>query len=221
MKLVEILPPIILKSRKKLLDKLIPERHVKKQIKNLQKETLFDGDDLLFKRLIFSSKVYAEIGCGQSTVYVCSLKSEGPEKVICVDSSNEWLKLVASLSIAKTPLLHHVDFGVLSDWGRPISYAGIDKVEDYAGLIFKEANPDLILIDGRFRVYCFCVCINLSEPGTKILFDDYVGRPYYSIIEKIIKPSETCGRQALFVRPDKIDQGLVESMIVNFKYVMD
>lgn len=220
MQLVDIFPPIVLHYRKKILDKVFPERHLKKQVKNLRNKVLFDGDDTLFKKLIKSSSVYAEIGCGQSTVYVCSLESEGPEKIICVDSSKEWLKLVASLSTAKTPVLHHVDFGTLSDWGRPISYDKIDRVEDYAGLIHG-SNPDLILIDGRFRVYCFCVCLNLSKPGTKILFDDYVGRPFYSVIENIIKPTETCGRQALFVRPDQIDINLLESMIANFKYVMD
>ena len=221
MNTVDLVPPFIMDLRKKILDRIIPNRQLKKNIKNLKDSSLFSGNDRLFKELIRTSKIYAEIGCGQSTVYVCSLSNEAPEEIICVDSSNEWLKLIASLAIKRQPVLHHVDFGVLSQWGRPISYDNIEKVEEYASIIFKEASPDLILIDGRFRVYCFCVCLRLAKPGTKILFDDYVIRPHYSIIENIIKPIETCGRQALFVRPNKINLNEVDLMIRNFKYVMD
>ena len=34
--------------------------------------------------------------------------------------------------------------------------------------------PDLILIDGRFRVCCFLSSLKYGNVGTKILFDDYL-----------------------------------------------
>jgi hypothetical protein len=38
-------------------------------------------------------------------------------------------------------------------------------------------KPDLVLIDGRFRLACFLHPLLAAAPGTPILFDDYTNRP--------------------------------------------
>ena len=60
--------------------------------------------------------------------------------------------------------------------------------------------PDLILIDGRFRVSTFLSCV-LKFPGAKVLFDDYVDRENYHVVESVIKPKRTVGRIAEFKVP--------------------
>jgi hypothetical protein len=51
-----------------------------------------------------------------------------------------------------------------------------------------EINPELILIDGRFRVGSFLTSYQRAIPGTIILFDDYYSRPEYHFVEKIELP---------------------------------
>jgi hypothetical protein len=48
-------------------------------------------------------------------------------------------------------------------------------------------------------VSCFLICLLFSKIDTVILFDDYVDRPYYHIIEKYIKPKKVVGRMAEFL----------------------
>lgn len=40
-----------------------------------------------------------------------------------------------------------------------------------------------------------------GTPGTKILFDDYVSRPYYHEVEKFVPLAQTVDRVAEFVVP--------------------
>ena len=63
----------------------------------------------------------------------------------------------------------------------------------------------------------------LADEGTKIIFDDYINRPSYHIIENYVKREEIFGRQCLFLVPkkDKLDIEKLKIDIKNFRYVMD
>ena len=82
-------------------------------------------------------------------------------------------------------------------------------------------KPELVLIDGRFRVACFLFSLINGSPGTKIIFDDYVNRPHYHVVEEFIKPIETCGIQALFIIPKNLDYNNIEKTIEQFVHVFD
>jgi hypothetical protein len=62
----------------------------------------------------------------------------------------------------------------------------------------KSLKPDLILVDGRFRVACFLYSLLCAETNTTILFDDYTERPEYFIVEKFCKLDHTVGRMGFF-----------------------
>ena len=72
---------------------------------------------------------------------------------------------------------------------------------------------------------CFLASLLNSNPGTKIIFDDYFDRPYYHVVEEFIQPIDKCGRQALFIVPtEEFDSLLIEKIrqeIFNFRYVLD
>jgi len=70
--------------------------------------------------------------------------------------------------------------------------------------------PNVILIDGRFRVACFLASLLLAKPGTIILFDDYVNRPHYHVVEKHLSLSKAAGRMVEFV----IKENLVKELIL-------
>jgi hypothetical protein len=184
------------------------------------KAALFDGDDGLFKRIMASAVNYAEYGCGESTVWV----SENTQTSIhSIDSSREWINLVREKIGGREANLQWVDCGDLGDWGTPLSFEKRSNFKNYALSAWAcNTKPDTVLVDGRFRVYCFLTSLKYAAEGVRIIFDDYTNRPHYHIVEEFVPRSETCGRQCLFIVPSKqnIDVVLLDRMIDKFEYVM-
>ena len=197
---------------------------IQKMLDILQSPILFDGEDTLFKEELSRASVYAEIGVGQSTVFADRQKHI--QQVIGVDTSHDWTRMVQVLSSQKT-LLAHVDLGPIGNWGRPISYDYRSSIRKYATAIFQGSSaPDLVLIDGRFRVFCFLTTYVLSEPGTRIIFDDYVPRKHYHIIEELVTPVANNKRQVVFERESDLEKNETRHrefirLIDKFEYVMD
>jgi hypothetical protein len=171
-----------------------------------------------------SSKTYGEYGVGKSTEYVAK---NSQARIISVDSDIKWIdKTRSEIGQIKSKLksidLHHVNLGPVGEWGRPLSYDNINNAHEYANYIWSQKIvPDFVLIDGRFRVYCFLTCVKRAPQNTVIFFDDYVERKYYHVVEKFVKPHELNARQAIF-KVDKIEnRELIQSYIDHFKFVFD
>lgn len=209
-----ITPPYATRVARKLLNTFSPRRAD-------ATELLFDGDDLVFKQLAMKSKVYFEYGCGKSTIW-CSFNIKGG--IYSVDTSNEWVQDTKSKSCPNNiPHLSLVDCGAIGEWGRPTSYLLRDNFKEYVIGPFKltSNSPDLILIDGRFRVACFLNSLSRSKPGTRIIFDDYTERPQYHVVEEFCPKPSLCGRQAIFTVPQGINHDLIHQEIERFTNVMD
>ena len=86
-----------------------------------------------------------------------------------------------------------------------------------------EDKPDLVLIDGRFRVASFLTSLRECKVGTKIIFDDYEFRAHYHIVEDFIKPDRIFGPQAIFevTSKDNLNFSALDKLINKFEYVMD
>lgn len=182
---------------------------------------LFDGDDKLFKKLLTTSKKYAEYGCGKSTIWVAENTNA---EIHSVDTSKDWINFCKDKLHGKKANFTWVDCGPLKSWGRPKNYSMRHNFYNYAESIWSSnALPDTVLIDGRFRVLCFLVSLKHASEGTKIIFDDYLNRPHYHIVEEFVSYTEICGRQACFIVPQKmlVDLEMLESMIRKFEYVME
>ena len=197
---------------------------IQKVLDDLQNPILFDGEDTLFKTELYKATVYAEIGMGQSTVFAD--RQEHLEQVIAVDTSPEWTRIVQYLTSPKT-IVAHVDLGSVGNWGRPISYEKRDNIRSYSTAVFRGAKePDLVLIDGRFRVFCFLTVYLLSKPGTRIIFDDYLPRKHYHVIEELVQPVAHNKRQVVFQRESGLNENETRRreflrLIDKFEYVMD
>lgn len=184
---------------------------------------LFDGDDALFKKIMQRVTLYGEYGCGKSTKWVLNNTSS---KIMAVDTSQQWVDEVNSENVSNNDrlLIKHVDLGAVGGWGRPIDYINRHGFAEYTDFMWKQAEkPNVILIDGRFRVCCFLTALKYANEGAYLLFDDYIGRPHYHVVEKYVERSEECGRQCLFIVPsaDKIDFEALDKDIISFRHVMD
>ena len=180
-------------------------------------KTLFDGDDGLFKKLIKDSKIYFEYGCGKSTEYVYRFTQS---KIFAVDTSKEWVKKIEKISTLKDDCrlnLKWIDVGEVENWGYPKSFNKRKNFPIYANWLWQQnETPDLILIDGRFRVLCFLTSLKFSPKGTKILFDDYRDRQFYHIVEEFCPIIDRCGRQALFESTNGVKEKITDELLLSF-----
>lgn len=181
---------------------------------------LFRGDDGIFVEAVSACTVYGEYGCGASTIW-CVNNTTVP--IISVDSSAEWISRVRDHSERRNGLkMVHVDLGELGDWGRPVAYGRRSAFSDYIAAPWShDAKPDLILVDGRFRVACFLQSLVNANEGATILFDDYTERRHYHVVEEFVERVATCGTMAKFVVPTKLDRDAIVEEIKAFTYVMD
>jgi hypothetical protein len=197
------------------------KRLKKAYIKYFKPDMLFGGRDEDFKCSFNSSTIYAEYGCGSSTTWVA--KNIGC-KIYCVDTSKDWIdRVVNQTKGLSNVMIHWIDLGMLGKWGRPESYEKIELFSNYTDWIWQnKEKPNVILVDGRFRVCCFLTSLLFADPGAKIIFDDY-GRRRYHIVEKFLKPERFNGRQGIFIVPssDKIDLIELKKYIMLFRCVFD
>ena len=123
-------------------------------------------------------------------------------KIYSVDTDQNWVKKLQGLTNGKKDRrlnLDWVNVGDVGQWGYPKTYIKRKCFYDYANNFYKQNHmPDLVLIDGRLRLFCFLTTLKLAPNGTKIIFDDYINRPLYHIAEEFSPLLDKCGRQALF-----------------------
>ena len=99
----------------------------------------------------------------------------------------------------------HADIGPTKELGYPEESTEKAILLNYTNgvwdkLKFKCFIPDLILIDGRFRVATFLMAL-IHSPGSKVIFDDYMNREHYKVIEEILPREYSVGRFGVFVVP--------------------
>jgi len=190
-------------------------------VKQLDATTLFDGDDGLFKELIKFAEIYFEYGCGKSTEFVYKYSSSF---IYAVDTSIDWVRKLQYLEGNENSdrlNLNWVDVGLVENWGAPTSFKMRHNFKKYAQLLWlNNKTPDLVLIDGRFRVSCFLTAVKFGPVGTKILFDDYTDRPFYHVVEEFCQKLDTCGRQALFEVSEKAKEQISDNVIQSFQNVI-
>ena len=163
----------------------------------------------------------------RSTAFAAEL---GVETIVSVESSLEWTRVVEA-AVAKngrgTELhLLHADIGRTGEWGRPVDTAARDRWHLYPMLGWRRLRelgltPELVLVDGRFRVACFCASLIQARPGTVILFDDYTNRRAYHVVESVCPRERMHERMAEFCVPEVVDYGTVLDLLMAHIHQVD
>lgn len=156
----------------------------------------------LVRRVYGSAHIILEYGSGGSTV----LGSEWPGKLVfSVESDHAWaIRLQHEIDLRNLPspaLVYHVDIGPTGNWGRPLGPEAWTRFYRYPLAIWDEPffrQPDVVLIDGRFRTACLMAVLLRTQKPVTVLFDDYTERPAYHSVEAFLKPTELVGRMAVF-----------------------
>jgi len=159
--------------------------------------------------LLQKSNFYVEYGSGGSTIAAAKLG----KNFASYESSEKFLKLVSKKIIQLGKFdpqcmdLKAIHYGPTRTWGIPFPYA-ISKfifrkgMQKYSNPHWENLKrfPDLILIDGRFRVACALKAIKSlkHQDDWVIIVDDYLGREEYKIIEEFSDLDAIIGTTAFF-----------------------
>jgi hypothetical protein len=149
-----------------------------------------------------SARVILEYGTGGSTVLGAEMAGK---TLFGVESDAAWLADLRAYFAAHPPRaklhLHHGDIGPTKAWGHPLDEDDFRQWPDYPTSIWGACDfcpPDLVFIDGRFRVACFLTTLFCTTQPVRVLLDDYLDRDAYHAVEKFAKPTAYFGRMAQF-----------------------
>ena len=130
---------------------------------------------------------YVEWGSGGSTF----VATEYSQRVVSIENDPEWCEtMLASeliqCNIALGRLTYIcVDGGDVGYWGHPLNET------EYASDLYLDAlnnfhhiRPDLVLVDGRYRVACTLNSLNWAKPDTLLMLHDYRDRNFYQPVEE-------------------------------------
>lgn len=148
-----------------------------------------------------AASVILEYGSGGSTV----LASDMGKTVFSVESDKGWLAQMQLWFDGQKPkgrvVLHHGDIGPTGKWGMPKAPRSFRNWPRYALSVWERPDfeqPDVILVDGRFRPACLMATAFRTRRPVRVFFDDYAGRPSYHAVEEMFRPVALHGRMAEF-----------------------
>ncbi|MEM6579601.1 MAG: hypothetical protein AAF678_14015, partial [Pseudomonadota bacterium] len=93
------------------------------------------------------------------------------------------------------------DIGPTKKWGHPTGTEQHLKFAHYPLAVWDRpdfAQPDVVLVDGRFRTGCALAAAFRSTAPVKVLIDDYVQRRKYHRVERFLGSPYMVGRMAVF-----------------------
>ncbi|WP_335944069.1 tetratricopeptide repeat protein [Pseudomonas sp. G166] len=158
------------------------------------------------RRIYSQASVILEYGSGGSTIIAARMPGKS---VISVENDARWARdmqaWIANAELPTRPVIYPVDVGETGQWARPKNARAWKRFHTYPLRVWDEPffqEPDVILIDGRFRIACFVTAYLRASKPMIVLFDDYLDRPHYHVVERLLAPTEFVGRMARFdLRP--------------------
>lgn len=176
-----------------------------------------------FREKLLQAQGYLEFGSGASTV--CAADFNIP--TITIESDSVFLRSVLESCGGAGGCINavHRDIGALGPWGSPFISAitpltksrlkCFGRYSDPPAELFDKGDialPDLVLIDGKFRVACALKLLKFFQASShekyRLIIDDYVGRSQYHILERYFKLHHKFVEFAVFGHPNFIPKTL-------------
>lgn len=163
-----------------------------------------------------STKLFLEFGSGGSTVLANRLGVPS----VTVESDRFYAATVRKvLPSPEKARIVTPKMGITGEWGMPVLgkerkgpryvHAPFDQ--------FSDRFPDLIFVDGRYRVACALESARQAAAAHRtatVLVDDYEYRPHYHVLEQLLGKPEHVGRDAIFFVGDRsIEEETVETYL--------
>jgi hypothetical protein len=180
--------------------------------------TMAPEERALFERLVAGRQRYAEFGSGGSTPLALRL---GAATLVSVESDPAWARAVRAVPVVARAIADgrasviHADIGAVGPWGAPASREPTRLWPRYVAAMWREwarrgAFPDIVLVDGRFRIAC-CLSVALlhaarpgGEPPVVMLRDFTERRPGYAVVLEAFRVVEQAGGLCAMVPRDSV-----------------
>ena len=130
-----------------------------------------------------------EFGCGGSTQFFFE---QGALHVVSVESDPDWIREMRQNPVTgyflrkKRWWPQYADIGPVKKWGYPINATPSPGWSQYHQTIWDTLpydRPDIVLIDGRFRVACLCQALLREKHGSPlVVVHDFWERDCYHIV---------------------------------------
>lgn len=156
---------------------------------------LLENECDLMHQEMSAAASYLEFGAGGSTVFATQI---GIPRIVSVDSDPAWIgKIGAQIDSARNSQVDLLlcDLGRTGEWGMPLDRDRMTDWPDYfvrpwEKFLSRKEIPDLIYVDGRFRVACALYSMLVSHlskhaPADKrprIMIHDFSDRSHYRIV---------------------------------------
>lgn len=141
----------------------------------------------LLSKYMNIANIYFEFGSGGSTNFAINTKNI--KKIYSIDTDKKWLDKFNHKKLYKK----YIDIGPVKSFGNPKNESKKKNWMLYSDSISDIVEtPDMVLIDGRFRVACGLKTWLKSNNNTNILIHDFTNREHYHILLNFyeIKESE-------------------------------
>lgn len=193
-----------------------PEPHIAPE----RPELTFPPAEAEAVRLAYAeAEMVLEYGSGGSTVLAAELGTP----IIAVESDGDWVAMMRTWFEAHPPQalceVIHADVGPTRRWGFPANDRHWRSFAAYPLAVWDRLGtdlpqPDVVLVDGRFRTGCALATAFRTQRPLTLLFDDYENRSPYHEIEDFLGQPNLIGRMAVFdVEPIPVDAGRLLDII--------
>ena len=177
---------------------------------------LFGDEQRVLDEALSAARCYLEFGAGGSTLLAAT---QGVPRVVSVDSDPQWVaavlahpEIAARVQDGSMSVLH-ADIGPVGNWGHPADETLKHRWPTYLATAWAECQrrsmmPDLVLVDGRFRVAsCLSVVLAVGLAAlagpTVLLHDVFADRPHYLEVLNFFEVVGITGSlYRLRIRPD-------------------
>ena len=128
-------------------------------------------EEKFFLSFLKKTDLVLEYGSGESTKQIADLV----KKVLSIEHQEDWFNKIKSELpsnaevILKKPLTKYIEEG---------NDGTYDQFKDYAEYPISHGPFDVILIDGRARVYCASICKKLGHKNTIVFIHDFTRQEY-------------------------------------------
>ncbi|QFS82804.1 hypothetical protein FIU97_08325 [Roseivivax sp. THAF40] len=173
--------------------------------------TLPDAEAALVRAEYAEAEVILEYGSGGSTVMAAEMPGK---RVFTVESDRAWAEMMRGWFAANPPAqgsevnVIWSDIGRTRDWGQPVDDTEWRRYPRYPLEVWglpEFRQPQVVLVDGRFRQGCALAAKYLAHGPVTLLFDDYLHRKHYHQVEAFLGRPEITGRMARFeITPEPI-----------------
>jgi len=161
-----------------------------------------------------------EYGAGGSTL----MATRAGVHVYTVESDGAWIarlrrhEIVVKAEQSGRLTLTHVDIGPVKSLGWPADESRRENWPLYAAAPWDaKQTPDLVLIDGRFRVACILQTVLHAPRDCLVFAHDFWNRPRYHVVLPFLQWQQRVGSVGVFRIRDRTKG--IEGLLQRYRFV--